>query len=161
MSARVQPDPSKACVVGLLESICDPAARIVMVVHEGEPIPLARARVGRRGGYNPARTEAALEALAWSLRAALPGPPVKGPVSLAAIFHWESSHEADVDNLLKLVMDAAQRAQVYVNDRQVVTVAALKAPAHGRPRTVIGFAVPAVEVEDGHALRAASGGAAA
>lgn len=104
-------------------------------VHEGRPKPKERPRSGKNGRiYTP---KATLEAEA-ELAASYEGPLFEGPISIWMQFHptsttiqiedWFgpiSSLRGDIDNYLKLPLDALQ-GLAYPNDRQVMSVVAEK-----------------------------------
>lgn len=114
--------------------------RVLTLVHEGIPIPKARPRVtpdGRRL-YNPKRTTDAQRSLGWAFVKAMDhGPVFTDRVALLAIFYRPDRRRLDVDNLMKLVMDAATKAKVWNDDSQVTAQAALLELDPARPRTVI------------------------
>lgn len=112
-------------------------------VHLGEPVPKARARVTRRGTFTPKRTVKSECDLAWVLQAHIVRRPLAGPLALVALFYRSDQRICDADNLLKLVKDAGNRAQIWHDDSQIVACAALVDVDTDNPRTVIALA-PAV-----------------
>lgn len=122
-------------------------SRIVTLVHEGVPVPKGRARAFAMtrddgslgiGQYTPARTREAQQSLAWAFKAALNrGPLFDDRVAIVAIFFRPDRRALDVDNLMKLVMDAATKARVWKDDSQVVAQAVLLELDRERPRTVV------------------------
>ena len=83
----------------------------------GPPRPKARPRPNPAGGvWSPSKGEEERVA-GYLLR--FKGLFPEGPVGMACEFHVNSRSRADVDNLVKLVKDAAEKAGVYTNDFQV------------------------------------------
>lgn len=110
----------------------------VCFTHEGVPVPKARARHGKNGHvYTPDSVTKAERDLAWVWQAAVVRRPWSGPVALVALFFLKDQRRTDGDNLLKLVMDAATKGQVWHDDSQVTAHAVLVDLDAGRPRTVI------------------------
>ena len=105
-------------------------------VVEGKPRTKARPRMTRRGRtYTP---KATLEAEALVL-AAYDGPVFDGPLEVEMDFHydktvirladfdWRSKLTGDVDNYVKLVLDALQGDEgAFLNDRLVSRIVATK-----------------------------------
>lgn len=107
----------------------------------GTPVAKGRPRFSRRSGrtFTPAKTAAAedtLKARAMALLMGQPNLPLRGPLRLEATFtsvvpaSWSKKKRAeakaptsrpDVDNLLKLAMDALNGV-VWVDDAQLVTI---------------------------------------
>jgi Holliday junction resolvase RusA-like endonuclease len=86
----------------------------------GEPVPKGRPRSNRSGHtYTPTRTKQAEDAIRWELKAQ-GAKPTSEPVFVTVCFDCKSA-TSDLDNLLKLVLDAAQ-GLLYENDRQVVEI---------------------------------------
>ena len=119
------------------------------LVVPGEPVPNARARQGRAGGfYTPADTREYRERVrqAWLLA----GRPCLGdePIAISATFHRASRRAADLDNLLKGLLDALTGC-AWDDDAQVVCFAGVhrcEADEDG-PRTVLAAWV-AVQLEE-------------
>jgi Holliday junction resolvase RusA-like endonuclease len=109
------------------------------LVVPGEPVPNARARQGRGGGfYTPAATAEYRERVrqAWMIA----GRPCVGsePLAVSATFHRSSRRVADLDNLLKGVLDALN-GLAWGDDAPVVCFAGVhrtQADELG-PRTVL------------------------
>lgn len=106
------------------------------VVHEGEPASKARARVVRGHTYTPKRTVVAQDALAQSLAGKA---PFTGNVAVACVFRRSNRQRIDLDNLLKLVLDAATQARMWEDDSQVTALAAVLEHDPSGPRTVVAF----------------------
>ena len=109
----------------------------------GKPRTKGRPRMTRRGrAYTPAATHEAERAIA----AAYDGPVFTGPVVVEVDYFWTEQHitvrdwndivgpddnppiwTGDVDNLVKLTLDALQTDQVcLMDDKQVLQVVAAK-----------------------------------
>lgn len=123
--------------------------RVLRFFVSGKPVPKRRPRAGQGHFYTPEATrqwEAQIEAAALEAVAKSGGrPPLfTGPVALSCIFYRDGVHVAvtllegkapagaDVDNLVKSVLDAIQ-GPVVANDRQVVSLEASRQPRK-RPR---------------------------
>lgn len=111
-------------------------------VHDGEPIPKARARFSKNGGptYTPPRTVKAEKDLAWVLKSHVTPRPLVGPLALVAIFYRSDQRVLDADNLLKLLKDSGNRAGIWHDDSQIVACAALLDLDANHPRTVVAIA---------------------
>lgn len=111
----------------------------------GDPKSKARPRLGKGGRtYTPSDTEAAEALLAARVRNALRGrcpDPAPASFGVMAIFFQEGRQRRDVDNMLKLVMDAITlsakryRTGLWVDDSQVSEVSARLVRASDAPRT--------------------------
>ena len=109
------------------------------LVLDGEPVPNARARRGRDGRfYTPAATAAYRERVrqAWMIA----GRPCLGlePLAVSATFYRASRRRADLDNLLKGLLDALN-GLAWDDDAQVICFAGVHmrvAGEHG-PRSVL------------------------
>lgn len=111
----------------------------------GDPVPKARARVGRKGwSYTPARTVAYEELVAWSARKAMleaGHEPLNSEARFAVTmdFYLGTERRCDLDNLIKALLDGLtprkprgrQRAPglFWKDDSQVDIIAAQKASA--------------------------------
>jgi len=106
----------------------------------GPPAAKERPRRGARGHfYTPDRTRAAEQLLAMQWRAAAQGRVLGSNVAVAAVFYVSDERATDGDNLLKLLLDAGNRGEVWGDDAQVtVHVAGLELD-RARPRTVVAF----------------------
>lgn len=104
---------------------------------EANPVPKARARIGRSGGYTPTRTLDAQLDLAKMMLAYRQGPIARyADVRVELEFHLAGERRRDADNLAKLVLDAAIGI-LYVDDVQVTQLEVVKYSASTRPRTVV------------------------
>lgn len=109
----------------------------VRLVISGRPVPLQRSRTRSGRHYLPARSRAYRELLQASWLAA--GRPCMGaaPFALSVRFYGARAN-ADLDNLLKSVLDALS-GLAYDDDRQLVCIAgAHKLPVDERgPRAEV------------------------
>lgn len=119
-------------------------ATLVLVTIRGVPQTWERAGYNRQTGrfYTPARTRQAESDLLLLFRLALHRrPPLAGHVAIVTAFAFAGDqHRPDVDNCTKLVMDAATKAGVWTDDRQVRNGAPLSGWDPDDPRTVVGIA---------------------
>lgn len=114
--------------------------RMIAFVHDGTPIPKARARYSVKHkrfftGSKHRRAEGDVLQqfrIAWNRR-----PPISDTVAIVALFYVPTRHRKDVDNLMKLVMDAGTKARVWLDDSQVTVQASLMDLDAERPRTVV------------------------
>lgn len=109
---------------------------LVNVEIPGEPIPKGRPQVRRNGhAYTPARTRNAEIAFAWRLRLASKTPPVSGvEVAVNVVFRTATRRRVDVDNLVKLILDAANGV-LWDDDSQVCHLSATIHRGHPQPGT--------------------------
>lgn len=103
----------------------------------------------RRRVYTPEATTNAEQAIAGAWRFA-DGPQFDGPVRVYVDFHpagqwvkvesveWTSPLRGDVDNYCKTLLDGLQRAEVFKNDRSVVSLWADKCAGDWDPREMYG-----------------------
>jgi Holliday junction resolvase RusA-like endonuclease len=101
----------------------------------GEPVPKARARVTRRGTFTPAKTLHAEMAWEWLMRGRAQ-TPTREPIILEANFFLSNRRRCDLDNLLKLVVDAGNGI-VWNDDSQIVELVAHKHVDRDQPRTLL------------------------
>ena len=116
----------------------------------GEPVGKARPRVTRHGTYTPAATRKAEAgvALAWTEAHAdyLPTPGARH--GLAVTFYRNHRYQRDLDNLVKLLMDALN-GHAWEDDHQVEHIRAdVRWVAKGEARTELAVwelgAIPAL-----------------
>lgn len=105
------------------------------------PVPKKRPRVTRRGiTYTPIETEIAERTVAAYVKQKMgpsyrPDPSARWAISCD--FHCRNGKRGDLDNLLKLVLDALQGV-LFTNDKSVVYLEAQIAPeASQRPGIAI------------------------
>lgn len=122
----------------------DPA-HTVTFVYEGNPARKERPRHTKSGvTYTPKETRAAEDALSWAYVAAFAQQKVKrfgDTVAMFVHFYVEEALDArkDIDNLLKLVLDAGNAARIWKDDKYVIATTVLLDVDERRPRTVIGI----------------------
>jgi Holliday junction resolvase RusA-like endonuclease len=110
---------------------------LVHVVVAGEPVAKARPRVVRTGAYTPRKTLDAEARLLGHLKVQYPRlRPATGLLSVSVETWHKGAPRVDVDNLLKLVLDAFNRV-VWVDDSQVVEAHVRKHVRSSLPRTDI------------------------
>lgn len=115
------------------------ATRQFAAVIPGRPIPAARARVTRKGAYTPEPYASWLSAAIVEIRDAAVRqfgsvPRWTGPCSVTVLFYGARAN-CDIDNLIKAVLDASQKAEVFVNDKQVMEITAER--LSGEPQTTV------------------------
>ena len=102
---------------------------------EGKSAP--RPRVGKYGVYNPKSYTEYKDILSTMAKMAMAGSqPLEGDLTLSVVFGRKTRRRADIDNLLKGVMDALNKI-VYLDDSQITSLQAKKITA----------ATPYIEVE--------------
>lgn len=85
---------------------------------EGNPVPAARPRVSRGRTYYPRRYEQALEYWRLQARQQTDGPfPRDARLAVSVVFYRETRTRADVDNLVKTVLDALTGAVMHDDDQ--------------------------------------------
>ncbi len=111
---------------------------VIEAVIHGDPQGKGRPRTTKTGHvYTPARTRKAQDELAGRLLAmrARPAPPGV-EVAMHMHFHLRTERRVDIDNLVKLVLDAANHV-LFDDDSQIAALAATRVRASGRPRTEV------------------------
>jgi crossover junction endodeoxyribonuclease RusA len=98
---------------------------------DGQPIPKARPRVSKKRAYTPARTAAWEDAVGWAARAAQVEPAM-GDVYVSLQFWRKGKARADLDNLVKGVLDGLNGI-AYDDDKQVVSLRATVEYGHEKP----------------------------
>lgn len=86
----------------------------------GDPVPKGRPRTDLRSGrvYTPHTTKDAEDALRWRLRGTRVKPNRTDGLLVELTFRLATWRAADIDNLLKLVLDAGNGI-VWADDKQV------------------------------------------
>lgn len=117
----------------------------------GEPVSKARPRFGVRRGrivtYSDPKMVAAERAVAAAYRAAaIPGPPLAGPVMLLARFYCATRRRKDLDNMLKLVSDGLNGV-AYLDDAQVEKIVATVHRGDPDPRSDV-WIIPLAPASD-------------
>jgi Holliday junction resolvase RusA-like endonuclease len=140
---QAKPAGSKPCTTDdryrameMLGAVGGNTAALRVIVHDGEPASKARARVVKRHAYTPKKTVAAQRALAYRMA----GHAYRGNVAVACLFYRSNRQRIDVDNLLKLVLDAATDAGLWKDDSQVTAIVATLGHDPEQPRTIVAFA---------------------
>lgn len=94
-----------------------------------------RARVTKSGTYKEddadEQATAAMLANQWG-----PRPPMTGPVALTVFAYRKDKRRADIDNVVKHIMDAGNGI-VWLDDSQILALVANKIPSDPDPRTVV------------------------
>ena len=110
---------------------------ILGFVVDGNPIPKARARVGKGRRFTPTRTKD-YEALvkAHARRAVKPGWPMDCTYEIALDFARATADRCDIDNLIKSVLDA-MNGVVYDDDWQVSKLAVTKVVDRANPGVTV------------------------
>jgi Holliday junction resolvase RusA-like endonuclease len=112
------------------------ATELVCLNVPGRPVPKGRPRVVKGHAYTPARTAEAEARLLSHLKVHYPHMrPVQGAMSVTCDFYLSGERSIDIDNALKLVLDAFNGV-VWQDDSQVVEVHAHKY-CYSIPRTEI------------------------
>lgn len=103
---------------------------------DGPALPQGRARCACRGKfarvYDPARSRAFKAVVAAAMKIAARKQKWKAPPKDAAVWveievHYTGAPIADVDNVAKALLDAAQQSGILLNDNQVVELRIVKA----------------------------------
>jgi Holliday junction resolvase RusA-like endonuclease len=106
----------------------------VKIIIPGDPIPLARPRLGKNGVYDP---QAELkEETYWEIRSLLGNRhlPLMGPLELQIVFYMKIPKKnkdiyhikkPDLSNMIKFYEDAAT-GLLYKDDKQIVKITAEK-----------------------------------
>jgi Holliday junction resolvase RusA-like endonuclease len=113
---------------------------VIQFSHAGAPVPKERARWSpkHKRMFTPTRTRASEGDLLYAWRVALNRRlPLVDTCAIVAIFFVPTRRRKDVDNLMKLVMDAATRAGVWNDDSQVIAQASYLELDRDRPRTLV------------------------
>lgn len=110
---------------------------MINIIVPGKPVGKGRPRFNRNGrAYTPKDTHDHEALIAWHAKAAMNRrPPLEGPVEARFRFVLPDRRRRDIDNLLKLSLDA-MNAIVYADDTQVHRVEATK-EVGDEPRTEI------------------------
>lgn len=111
---------------------------VVQLVIPGDPVPKARPRLGvQKRVYTPRRTVEAQERLLSHLKANYPAlRPVEGHFSVSVDCFFKSAPKVDLDNVVKLVLDALN-TRVWHDDVAVMQIWARKHLHNAFPRTEI------------------------
>jgi Holliday junction resolvase RusA-like endonuclease len=98
----------------------------------GEPVSKGRPRVSQGHAYTDPKTVAAEDRLKWLFRATHVVANTVDDLSVIAVFRCGNRQRKDLDNLVKLLLDAANGI-VWRDDMQVVEIQATVLRAHAEP----------------------------
>lgn len=99
----------------------DTADKITFTV-DVQPLPKQRPRVVNGHAHTPTRTRTYERTVGWLARAAMRGqPPLRGDVAVTLEFLRKGTRRADLDNMIKAVLDGLNGI-VYEDDLQVVRI---------------------------------------
>ena len=109
----------------------------------GQPVPKARPRWGKGRTYTPLKTREAELAVAWEFKRQMGTQrwpwPLDEETSLSCRFYMASAkgRRADIDNLVKLVLDGLNGV-AYTDDRWITKLEAIILPADAQgARTIV------------------------
>ena len=88
----------------------------------GQPVPKQRPRVSNGHAYTPARTRAWEQEIGWMARA-VGMEPMAGDVGITLRFQRKGRVRADLDNLVKAVLDGLNGI-AFGDDRQIIELVA-------------------------------------
>ncbi len=117
-------------------------ALVAHMVIEGEPVSKARARFTGYGGknraYTPEKTKDAENKFAWMFRKAVKGWTLDhiSNFGVFAVFYPGTRQRRDVDNMMKLVLDAFNKV-IWLDDMQVAEISGRVVFDDPNPRTEI------------------------
>jgi Holliday junction resolvase RusA-like endonuclease len=120
----------------------EPETTILQLIIEGEPITKSRARATTTGGlvkfYTPTKTRQAHQRLAWEFSQAFQHrqPLDSCDLGVELRFSCGTAKRQDLDNLVKLVFDAANRV-IWYDDSQVVDLKATMLRSSSHPHTAV------------------------
>lgn len=87
----------------------------------GDPVPLARPRLGKGRVYTPARSNQYQDLVALLVRTVAPAG--RNPMTLFGVradFYRATAHRCDLDNMIKSILDGVTRAaRLWADDSQV------------------------------------------
>lgn len=116
-------------------AVSAPNGHLTEIVIPGEPRSKKRPQFGQGRAYTAAETKAHEEMVATALRQAFP-EPLPGNVLVEAVFYRSTRHRIDIDNLLKAILDAANKI-CFIDDQQVTEVRARLELDRDNPRSVV------------------------
>lgn len=133
------PTSRRACRSSVTSSTPDPEDRLVgttvcEAVFPGEPVAKQRPRTGKGGTYTPKKTRDAEEAIRWQLRERRVQPDADYLLGVHVRFYSGDGRRRDLDNLLKLLLDACNEF-VWADDFQVTEIHAAVIRRADNPRT--------------------------
>lgn len=112
------------------------ANKLISVIVRGNPVSKGRPRFGLGRTFTPQSTIDGEQAIQWAIKQQCPGILVdeKSMFALYVYFYMKTARRNDIDNLIKLVMDA-MNGMVYKDDSQVVEITARVVRGNSSPRT--------------------------
>lgn len=123
-------------LMALLEAL-GPQPNTQVVVLDGDPCSKARPRFSKGGwAYTPSKTIEGEKRLAVAFSRV---ERFSGNVSVACLFYRKTRQRVDVDNMIKAVLDAGTRANLWDDDSQVTAVVGVVEYDQNRPRTAVAF----------------------
>jgi Holliday junction resolvase RusA-like endonuclease len=134
--------------VALLSLLCGGMpAEVRVCEHLGNPQPKERPRVYGKRTITAPKTVAATAALAYALKSK--APILTSDVAMVCLFFRGDARRCDVDNLGKLVLDAGNKAAIWVDDHQVKALAMRMGVDRDNPRTVVAWCEMSESSTDG------------
>lgn len=99
---------------------------------EGQPIPKARPRLGKKGyAYTPKKTKNYEALVKKSAMLAIP-EPLQGDLFVHIDFYRKGKVKADIDNMVKAILDGLNKV-AYADDKQVRQLFASVEYEHNKP----------------------------
>lgn len=143
---------SRHTAMRMLGDLCHQRS-IRLFVIEGDPVSKARPRFSKGGRpYTPTKTIEGEKRIARLLEGS---PPFRSNVAVSCLFFRASRQRVDVDNLLKAVLDAGTRANLWEDDSQVTALVGVIEYDPDRPRTIACFGEHQSSLTRGDAARVA------
>lgn len=122
--------------LAIFHVLCSDSDMMQYLVVEGLPVPKSRPRFRKNGSvYIDNKQIAAEEYLGYHLKMKFPNP-LEGNLAVGCIFFRPTKQRVDVDNMLKHVMDSANKI-VWHDDSQVTAQLGIIELDREHPRTVI------------------------
>ncbi|KKN71842.1 hypothetical protein LCGC14_0416960 [marine sediment metagenome] len=113
----------------------NPKQVLLNLTIEGEPIACARPRLGKYGTYIPAKNQEYYDLVGWHIKNVYQGNiDTDACFGLRVIFFRSNRQRVDIDNLLKSIMDAITKVQVWGDDSQVREISGRLILADKNPR---------------------------
>lgn len=132
----MHPDVERA--VSVLDFLCPDTDLIVAGIIPGNPPTKARPRFSKHGhAYTSAEAREAEKVTAWELKTYFK-EPLKGNLAVACVFCRRTKGRVDVDNLMKHLLDSANKVAWY-DDYQITALCGMLDLDRENPRTI--FAV--------------------
>ena len=103
----------------------------------GQPLPKARPRIGKNGAYTPQKTLAYENTIGWCVRAEMADfEPLRGDIGIKLDFYRKGRRRADLDNMIKSVLDGLNGI-LFEGDKQVCRLVASVVYGSKQPRVEI------------------------